>query len=102
MTSSLVKTWTSPVDFVQVFGDPPLATTERREDYDKLAVAITRAAKPADAIAALFVRDIIDITWEIQRERCVACINVPTALIHRRIEQNISNFSLSVSPHRTR
>ena len=58
MTSSLVETWTSPVDFVQVFGDPPLATTERREDYDKLAVAITRAAKPADAIAALFVRDI--------------------------------------------
>jgi hypothetical protein len=71
MQRSLVKI--SPVkppkELAQFFADPPLALNERREDYDNLFAAIAAAAKPADAISWMFVRDITDLSWEIRRER---------------------------------
>ena len=58
-----------PKELAQFFADPPIAGNEKREDYDNLFNAIAAAAKPADAIAWLFVRDITDLSWEIRRER---------------------------------
>jgi hypothetical protein len=51
------------------FGDPPLIGSERLEDYKAFSLVIERAAKPADDIAVLLVRDLVDIWWEIRRER---------------------------------
>jgi nucleotide-binding universal stress UspA family protein len=64
--SSRVK---PPAALAKLFADPPLVGNETREDYDGLFNAIAAAAKPADAIAWLFVRDITDLSWEIRRER---------------------------------
>jgi hypothetical protein len=58
-----------PKELLPFFSDPPLIGDERREDYEGLFSAIASAAKPADAIAWLFVRDITDLSWEIRRER---------------------------------
>jgi hypothetical protein len=58
-----------PKELLPFFSDPPLIGDERREDYEGLFSAIAAAAKPADAIAWLFVRDITDLSWEIRRER---------------------------------
>jgi hypothetical protein len=58
-----------PPGLAKLFADPPLAGDEAREDYDGLFSAIAAAAKPSDAIAWLFVRDITDLSWEICRER---------------------------------
>jgi hypothetical protein len=58
-----------PVELAKFFAHAPLVGDESREDYDTLFDAIAVAAKPADAIAWLFVRDIADLSWEIQRER---------------------------------
>jgi len=51
------------------FANPPLALNENREEYEDLFDAIAAAAKPADAIAWLLVRDFTDLTWQIQREK---------------------------------
>ena len=71
MVRSLVKLFPvkPPKELMQFFGDPPLIGDERPEDYEGLFSAIAAAAKPADAIAWLFVRDIADLSWEIRRER---------------------------------
>jgi hypothetical protein len=53
------------------FGDPPLIGSERLEDYKAFSLVIERAAKPADYIAMLLVRDLVDIWWEIRRERLI-------------------------------
>jgi hypothetical protein len=53
----------------QIFGDPALVGSEKREDYEKLAANIESAIKPPDAIGWLFMRDVTDWTWEIRRER---------------------------------
>jgi hypothetical protein len=53
------------------FGDPPLIGSERLEDYKAFSLVIERAAKPADNIAVLLVRDLVDIWWEIRRERLI-------------------------------
>lgn len=58
-----------PAGIAELFADPPLVGNESREEYDRLFAAIAAAAKPADAIAWLFVRDITDLSWEIRRER---------------------------------
>lgn len=58
-----------PAGLAKLFADPPLIASETREDYDSLFDAIAAAAKPKDAIAWLFVRDITDLSWEIRRER---------------------------------
>ena len=58
-----------PEELTPFFSSPPLAINEKQEDYDALFAAIAAAAKPADAIAWIYTRDITDLTWEIQRER---------------------------------
>jgi hypothetical protein len=58
-----------PAALAKLFADPPLVGNETREEYESLFNAIADAAKPEDAIAWLFVRDITDLSWEIRRER---------------------------------
>jgi hypothetical protein len=53
------------------FGDPPLLGAEPLEDYKAFCSVIERAAKPADDIARLLVRDLVNIWWEIRRERLI-------------------------------
>ncbi len=53
------------------FGDPPLIGTERLEDYLAFCSVVERAAKPADDIAQLLVRELVNIWWEIRRERLI-------------------------------
>ena len=58
-------------DLERFFGNPPLIGSERLEDYLAFCSVIERAAKPADDIAVLLVRDLVDIWWEIRRERLI-------------------------------
>ena len=58
-----------PKELEQFLDDPPLAGTERREDYDNFFSMIAMAAKPVDAIDWLLVIDVAYLSWEIRRER---------------------------------
>lgn len=50
-------------------GDPPLVEGEDKAAYDTLNMQIESAVDPQDPIEYLWVRDVIDLTWEIQRLR---------------------------------
>jgi hypothetical protein len=70
-----------PAGLAELFADPPLAGNEARENYESLFTAIAAAAKPKDAIAWLFVRDITDLSWEIRRERALKLQVIKSAQI---------------------
>jgi hypothetical protein len=71
-----------PKELVHLFADPPVARSERREDYESLFAAIAAAAKPADAIAWMFVRDIADLLWEMRREKRLKLYVIKAAEIY--------------------
>ena len=70
-TTPATKPIESSKELERFLGDPPLIGNERLEDYLAFASRIERAAKPADDIAWLLVRDLTNIWWEIRRERFI-------------------------------
>jgi hypothetical protein len=68
-------------------GDPPLIGNERLEDYLAFSSRIERAAKPADDIARLLVRDVVNIWWEIRRERFIM-----VEIIRRKQREDVATF----------
>ena len=47
----------------------PLLPGEQEADYAELALAIVKAARPKDAIEDILTRDVIDLSWEVLRQR---------------------------------
>ncbi len=58
-----------PPNFDFVFEDRPLLPGEDADQYDVLRESIVQQVKPADVIEAIWVKDIIDLTWEAKRSR---------------------------------
>lgn len=57
------------LDRVLALALPPLLPGESKADFAALAAHVVAAAEPKDAIDEILVRDVIDLTWEIQRLR---------------------------------
>ncbi len=58
-----------PKDLVRFFGEPPLVGNESRRDYDIFFDAVVSDVRPTDAIEWLYTVDVINLSWEILRER---------------------------------
>ncbi len=58
-----------PEDIRTLLGKRPIVTGEEPERYDDLLARIGNAIKPKNAIEWLWVKDVTDFTWEIQRYR---------------------------------
>jgi hypothetical protein len=56
-------------DKMSCFGPPSLIDGEDAQAYDELVVRISTAIKPSDFIEEIFLRDVIDHTWDILRFR---------------------------------
>jgi hypothetical protein len=71
VTRSLVPSGSisPPQELTKFFDDPPLVGTEQRSEYDAFFATIARAERPVDAIDWLLLKDLVDIAWEIRRER---------------------------------
>lgn len=53
-----------------LFENPPLIGDEKREDYDNLLWAMVDDLKPGkSSVAWLLVKDVTDLTWEIERDK---------------------------------
>src|SRR5262245_14314784 len=50
---------------LNLFGPPPLIEGEDAAAYDELLVRISAAVKPADILEDIWVRDVVDFTWEV-------------------------------------
>ncbi len=66
--SSAVSRITSP-SRVSYFGPPPLVDGEDEGAYNELLLQISSAVGPSDFIEEMWVRDVLDLTWEIHRWR---------------------------------
>jgi hypothetical protein len=53
----------------EVLGPPALIDGEEAEDYDTLLAQISYDVRPCDTIEAIWVRDVVDLVWQIRRLR---------------------------------
>jgi hypothetical protein len=83
-----------PKELAFMFADPPLVGDEKREDFDKLLIAIAGAVNPPDEIVWLFVLDIANLTWEIRRER-----KVKADIIKSAQAEVVEKYLEVISPH---
>jgi hypothetical protein len=58
-----------PKELEAIFDDSPLIGVERLEDYHAFFSAIAQAEIPSDAIDWILLKDLVDLAWEIRRER---------------------------------
>ena len=63
------RTAESPAELVALFGPPPLINGEDSNSYQELEARICGGVKPADILEHIWVRDVIDISWEVLRLR---------------------------------
>ena len=67
-----------------IFGPAPILEGENAAAYDELLAQVSSALKPSDIIEEIWVRDVVDLTWEIFRGRrvknCLVAAAVPNAL----------------------
>jgi hypothetical protein len=60
-----------PDGLAEFFDDPPLVGDETLESYNYFFAAILTGVKPADPIDWLYTKDVVDLSWQIRRERAV-------------------------------
>jgi hypothetical protein len=53
----------------QILGPPPLYQGESEADYNQLYDHVRKAVLPKDVIEEIWVRDVVDLTWEANRLR---------------------------------
>src|SRR5262245_165854 len=58
-----------PTPRLDLFGPPPLLEGEDAAAYDELLLRVSTAVKPVDILEDIWVRDIVDLTWEVFRLR---------------------------------
>src|SRR3954470_23731783 len=58
-----------PPEIAALFEQPPLLPGEDSETYNRLLTGVAVSVAPTDVIEWLWVKDVIDLTWEMQRLR---------------------------------
>ena len=69
MLTKKIAVMAIPEDIREIWGDPPLLRNESAETYEMLARQISQAVGPTDVIEWVWVKDILDLSWEIRRLR---------------------------------
>jgi hypothetical protein len=94
MARSLVKQLCVgiPTDLVEFFDDPPLVGDELLEDYRTFFGAIVVGLKPVDVIDWLYIKDVVDLSWQIRRERRVLADVIKsfqTEVVRQRLKETV-------------
>jgi hypothetical protein len=79
-----------PADLEPLFDDPPVLSTENSSQYRALLNGVAQCVKPKDVIEWLWVRDIVDLSWEIRRLRRFKALFIEVAR-----QRRISDFGTS-------
>ena len=54
---------------ISIFGPAPILPNEDSAAYDELLARVSAEVKPTDIIEEIWIRDVVDLTWEILRWR---------------------------------
>jgi hypothetical protein len=68
-SNAVSTTASTALSTLPFLGPPPLLKGEDPAVYNDLLARITGALKPADIVEEIWVREIVDLTWEAQRWR---------------------------------
>lgn len=63
-----------PTEFLKkssLFGPSPLTEGEDARQYDELQTRFSATIKPKDFLEEMWTRDVVDLTWDILRMRCL-------------------------------
>ena len=71
---------------VALAGAPPLVSGESPTSYDELLARVTTTLQPSDVIEQMFIRDIVDLAWEVLRMRRLKA-NLMASLAHEGMTQ---------------
>jgi hypothetical protein len=69
-------------------GDPPVLSSEKRKDYEALFSGMADSVKPTDSVEWIWLRDIVDHTWEIRRLRRFKCLLIEVGIVHQHPTQH--------------
>ncbi|OPH82096.1 hypothetical protein [Nitrobacter vulgaris] len=71
MPKPIVKSSQFRSDLDRFLGDAPLVGDERQEDYDAFYENIVSSMSQPDVINKLYLKDFVDLSWQIRRERLI-------------------------------
>ena len=69
MPTEITTTESRPAAELAPFGPAPLIEGEDGAAYDELLARVSTAINPADILEDIWVRDLVDLLWEILRLR---------------------------------
>jgi hypothetical protein len=90
MNQSNPAVWPStpiPEDLRPLFAKRPIVFGEPPKLYDTLLSRVASEAKPQDTVQWLYVKDIVDLTWEIQRYR-----DFQAAIVQKSMVQSLFGY----------
>lgn len=73
-----------PGDILSLFGAPPLVGGENRGLYERLRCQVALAVEPQNVIEWLYIKDVVDLDWEIRRYR-----HMQSVVLNSRVVQLI-------------
>jgi hypothetical protein len=91
-TSQPLTSAAAPAERLKPFGPPPVIEGDDRAAYDALLAQISGAVKPADILEDIWVRDIVDLVWEIFRLRRLKA-NLMAATASKGLQKMMEPFS---------
>ena len=71
-----------------IFGPPPILPEEDLHAYEELLAQVTAHVKPTSVIEEIWVRDVVDLSWEILRLR-----RIKTGLVSRAFRRCLRRLS---------
>jgi hypothetical protein len=74
---------------IPLFGPPPLFEGEDAKAYDELLMRISSAVKPVDILEDIWVRDLVDLTWDAFRLRRLKA-SVMTTNAHKGLSETLA------------
>ena len=78
-------------------GPPPLIAGERAAGYDELLARVCETLQPSDVLEHIWVRDIVDLVWEVYRLRRLKA-DLMSAAAHEGMAQLLKPLLPSVEP----
>jgi hypothetical protein len=88
-----------PAAIRKLWGSPPIRRSDDPDDYWKLAGAIAGNVEPASMIEWIYLKDIVDCTFDIRwLRKCKASLIAPQRTDRDDFVDNLPSFGESRSP----
>ena len=87
---------------VSIFGEPPLLGDEDPANYQKFLARVSKDIRPTDVLEEIWIRDIVDLSWEALRWRRLIASLLKAQGIHNCIDhvERINKLAMAAEARR--